>query len=205
MKKRNSTVKAVLLTVTICSGIFTAAGISLLPAALYSAPLPTQEQEHKIPYSSPCENCGILLLNENQSGILIFLDFDDGSAKISMLSSDAVTDALKVGYEINYTLYTDLNFVCRLCDRLGGIVINKNGSDMRYLSTGLRAELEENDSPEMRKEVATAFFEKISKIGLSSGDFKFIIENTRTNLNYPACYEWMNYIPDMFGNFVFLD
>ncbi len=104
--------------------------------------------------------------------------------------------------KVNYKIFADIDFICRFCDRMGGIDLGESSVKRRYFSAGLRQKLEEKTDYGSRLEITSAFFEKIAKIGLSSEDFMFIIEETRTNLVYSVCYDWLPLIKVMFSNYV---
>lgn len=205
MKKSTSTVTALLLAVTLCAGAFMAVGILFLPATLYSAPTPAGETVSNIRYSSDPQSSGLLFLLEDGSGALFFLDFEQEVVFVKLFEEDAAQQGVEAGYEVNYTVRTDLDFIGRFCDRLGGIVMEKDGFSLRYSSAGLLEEILAQNDPETAVKICEAFFEKIARTGLSSGDFKFIIENTDTDLNYPTCYSWIERLPALFSRYVFLD
>ena len=77
----------------------------------------------------------------------------------------------------------------------------EGGTKRNYLSASLRQKLLDKADFETRKMIIEAFFQKIAKIGLSSGDFKFIIEETENDLVYPVCYGWIDKIGVMAENF----
>lgn len=201
MKKK--TVIPVLVTVIISAAVFTLCGILLLPAQIGSAPSPAGDAVSGISYYSEAENCGILCLYEDGSGGLVFLDFDAGCMNISLYDEDPVKNAMAEGYDIGYTINVTADFLCRLCDRLGGIVMTEGGEERRYFSVGLSEKLADMDDRNSKVEIAEAFFRKIAKIGLSSDDFMFIIEETKNDLAYPVCYHWIQHMSELSENYIF--
>ncbi len=201
MNKR--TVISVLLAVIISSGTFLLCGILLLPAELRSEPAPAGDSVSGINYYSDTENATLLCLYEDGSGALLHLDFDSSEIRLFIYNDHAEGQAAMSGYDINYTLRLTSDFLCRFCDRIGGISLDEGDGMRRYLSAGLRQKLSENADYDERKKITTAFFEKIAKIGLSSDDFMFIIEETQNNLAYPVCYGWIPRIKDMADNCIF--
>ncbi len=198
MKK--STVISVLLAVMISSATFLLCGILLLPAEIQSDPTPAGDTVSGVNYYSDTKNATLLCLYEDGSGALIHLDFDASKIKIFIYNDHAEGQALMSGYDINYTVSLNSDFLCRFCDRVGGITLREGDSERRYLSAGLRQKLNEKADYNEREKIANAFFEKIAKIGLSSDDFMFIIEETENNLAYPVCYGWLPRIQDMASN-----
>lgn len=200
---KGKTVIAVLVTVIISSAVFFACGLLLLPAELNSAPTPAGDSVSGVNYYSEEKNCSVLFLYEDGSGGLVYLDFASGVLRVSLYNDHAEEQAVKSDYDINYTVRLTSDFLCRFCDQLGGITISENGTKFRYLSAGLRQKLEEKLDYDSRLKIVSAFFEKIAKIGLSSDDFMFIIEETENNLVYPVCYGWISGIKELTENCVF--
>lgn len=191
MKKK--TALAVLVTSTFSLGCFLLCGILLLPAEIGSAPSPNPvgDSVSGVDYYSSAQNCGVLCLYEDGSGALLYLDFEKGVLDAEVYNDHAKEQAMTSKFPVNYTLQADSDFLCRFCDRIGGIDLSEGGSKRRYFSASLRQKLAEKTDFDGRVEIISAFFERIAKMGLSSGDFMFIIEETDTNLSYPICYGWV--------------
>ena len=202
MKSR--TVISVLIAVIISSGTFLLFGILLLPAKLQSAPSPAGDSVSGIDYYSDTQNASLLCLYEDGSGALLYFDFHSSELKLLIYNDHAEGQALKSGYDVNYKVTLTADFLCRFCDRIGGIILREGDADRRYLSAGLRQKLSEKADYDEREKIATAFFEKIAKIGLSSDDFMFIIEETDNNLVYPVCYGWLPHISELAQHCIFL-
>ena len=201
MKK--GAVISVLLTVIFCSAVFFVLGLLLLPAEFESEPdpKPTDEFVSGVEYYNGVENCRLLLTFSDGAGALLYLDFGRGRIAITIYNDNPEGQAERLGYD--KTLFADDNFLCLFCDRLGGIELLEGGTKRNYLSASLRQKLLDKADFETRKMIIEAFFQKIAKIGLSSGDFMFIIEETKNNLNYTVCYDWTEYIADMASNISF--
>lgn len=202
MKRR--TIISVLVAVIISSGTFLLLGILLLPAKLQPSPAPAGDSVSGVDYYSNNQNASVLCLYENGSGALLYLDFDSSELKLLIYNDHAMGQALKSGYDVNYTVNLTADFLCRFCDRIGGITLGEGDAERRYLSAGLRQKLSEKADYNEREKITTAFFEKIAKIGLSSDDFMFIIEETDNNLAYPVCYGWLPHISELAQNCIFL-
>ena len=201
MKRR--TVIAVLLTVIISSGTFLLIGILMLPAQLGASPAPAGDSVSGIGYYSDATNASVLCLHEDGSGALLHLDFDSGKTTVLIYNDHAEGQALRSGYDIHYKINLTSEFLCSFCDRIGGIALTEGNTKRRYLSAGLRQKLGEKLDYNEREIITRAFFEKIAKIGLSSDDFMFIIEETENNLVYPVCYSWIPRIVELSENCVF--
>ena len=201
MKKKN--LVTVWLSVALSLGLFAIAGLIFMPVALNNELYSADNEQSGIPYPSDLQSSGILYVSEDGAGALIYLNFEQKTTTVNIFLDGAREKALLVGYEINYTLVGNDTFLCELCDRLGGIELYENGVKYRFTGAGLAKELENIDSVSQMAEISEGFFKKISKIGLSDDDFKFIIENTRTDLNFPACYSWREVISDTVSCYIF--
>lgn len=199
VKKRNYIV--IWLCISLSLGIFATFGLIFAPLAINSSP--AAEEPSSVPYISSPQSSGILYVSESGAGGLIYLNFEQNTTSINLFSDDAEKRALLVGYEINYTIYGNDSFLCGLCDRLGGIDIYENGEFLRFTGAGLSEKLQKISSVSDMAEISEAFFKKISKIGLSNSDFKFIIENTNTDLNFPVCYSWREVLKDTVSCYIF--
>jgi len=194
---------AVWLSVALSLGVFAIAGLIFMPVALNNELSPADNEQSGIPYPSDIQSSGILYVSEDGSGALIYLNFEQQTATVNLFLDNARERALIIGYDINYTIEGNNSFLCELCDRLGGIELYENGVNYRFTGAGLANKLENTHSLSQMAEISEGFFKKISKIGLSDDDFKFIIENTRTDLNYPACYSWREVISDTVSCYIF--
>lgn len=204
MKNSSRVVSVVLGALTVLCGILTVIGILLLPAELATPEEPAGENISGIGYYDAVGNKGLLFTLPDGSGAFIYLDFSEILTHCYLFSSDAVAAAENLPYFIDYTFNVTPEFLAKLCDRLGGIVLpDKDGENSLYFSTSLLSFWQNTPSEEQRLQLCISFFDKIAKTGLSSEDFMFIIEETNTNLSYSVCYDWMPHIKEMLCNYVF--
>ena len=77
------------------------------------------------------------------------------------------------------------------------------GQNSLWFSSALEEFCKNELTEEEFQEISCKFFEKISKTGLSSEDFMFIIEESDTRLPYSVCYDWIPYISELFANCVY--
>ncbi len=201
MKKKRTI--AVLISVIITTAVLALCGLLLLPVEIEKSEFPTGENVSGINYYSDVTSCGILCRYEDGSGALLFLNFDTGSIYVSLYEDSTNEKAAKEGYDISYSIDLTADFLCRFCDRLGGITMSEAGSERRFSSVGLRNKLKEMTAFDDRIAIFSAFFERISKIGLSLDDIKFIIKETENDLVYPVCYHWVEPFKEMAGNCIF--
>ena len=193
--------KPMLLTITVTLGIFTLLGIFVLPASVVFDTNQAGEKMEGVPYVNTPENSGVFIYTGDDRGVFIFLDFEKKKVNAFTYTENCEKELQNSGYEVNYTIKASTEFIGDMCDRLGGIVMEKGEDKYRFSSVVLIEEIERNKTLESMEKITVAFFEKISKLGLSSNDFKFIMNNTETNLNYPICYGWTEYVQTMFQNY----
>ena len=190
------------LFIALSLGVFAVSALICLPLALNETS-PAADEQSNIPYFSAPQNSSILYLSNDGSGALIFLNFLEQTTSVNLYLTDAEQSALASGYEINYTILGNDQFLCELCDRLGGIDLFENGTNYRFTGTGLAQKLSSLNSYLDLLEISEGFFKKISKIGLSNTDLQFIIENTDTNLNFPVLYSWREVLKTTVSHYVF--
>lgn len=195
---------SLLLSIIFSFSVFFLLGLLLLPAEvrLKSEPNPTPADDFVsgVEYYSAVENCSVLLLFEDGSGALLYLDFGARRIDIKIYNDNPKGQAEACRYGVDNTLVASRDFLAAFCDRLGGISFTEGGTKRNYLSSSLRGKLSEKADFSTRQNITAAFFEKISKIGLSTDDFKFIIEETKNDLNFTVCYDWAEYFAEMAEN-----
>ncbi len=195
MKQFKTAVTAFLITLgAFCSLLFTL-GILIVPARVGSPEIFAGESLSGVDYASAPDPVSIKVLS-SCGGILLYLDFRSVSVDV-YLSEDA--SALRDAETDRYIEFYD-GFAGRLCDRMGGLTLVGSGGKETYFGPALEQYLKTDPSRRKLEEITAAFFEKISNTGLSSEDFAFIIENGRTDLNFPFCYDMMEYLPELFAN-----
>lgn len=205
MKNGKKTALVSLITVMVLSGILLLAGIILIPAQLVSPEKSAQENISGIGYFDYPPDCGILLCGASGQGVFLYFDFENILTEVRIFPENAESEAERTSCRTDYTLYLPDGFLGALCDRLGGIeMTDEKGEKELFFSVALDDFVKNATSVDNLLKISSAFFEKISKTGLSSGDFMFIIELAETNLPYSVCYDWIPYMEDMFRNCVIL-
>ena len=79
---------------------------------------------------------------------------------------------------------------------------DETGKKSVYFSSALMAFCENNLNYDSLLQLSISFFDKISKTGLSSEDFMFIIKETESDISYSVCYDWIPHIKEMFCNVI---
>ncbi len=201
--KTRSVILTVFITIIICLAIMTGTALLLVPAVIGGGQQNVADDISGVDYGKTPQNIALLFTAENGSGALIFLDFENTKTHTYIFEQNAVENAIKLPYQISYTLAMPNDFLYKLCDRLGGIDLELNGQKNRYFSASLAEFCENSTETDKLFKVSSGFFEKIAKIGLSSEDFMFIIEECETTLGYSVCYGFIDHISKMAENCVF--
>ncbi len=202
MKRKN--IILVLMAVIISGGAFFISALLMLPAVWGEGEpeeqAPAGENISGLPYYTP-EDANLLFLYEDGSGALLRLLFGEGKIVCEVYDNHALEQGSAYSGGSFYTCSVDADFIASFADRLGGVSLLEGGTQRRYFSAGIRQKLAERNDYATRCELVSSFFEKIAKIGLSSSDFKFIIEETENDLVYPICYGWISRISAMAEDF----
>ena len=176
---KNKRIIALLLSVIISSAVFFALGLLFVPSVgRDSSDEPAGENLSGVDYYTP-ENAKILFLCPDGSGALCLLDFENSEILVTLYANHALEQVENDSGGEHYTANMTVDFLALLADRVGGIELYEGGGKRRYFSAGLRQKLSEKQSLAEKREMTLAFFEKIAKLGLSSEDFKFIIEERK--------------------------
>ena len=201
MKISRGSVICVLITLAVCTGLLTLAGILLLPAQISSPELSVHENVSGVGYADHPQNRGLFFTDSKGRGAFIYLNFSEIVTQVYFFEENANEEAQKLPYLKDYTFTIDDRFLPSLCDRLGGIeMTDEYGEKSLYFSASMAQFLEKSLNEEKIQKISLSFFEKIAKTGLSSEDFMFIIESAQTDLSYSVCYDWIPHIKEMFSN-----
>lgn len=158
----------------------------------------TEVKENTIPYEKAVpEDTGLLIKFESGSAVMVFLDFS--YERILAAVIDDYTDGaeLRLGYDIQYTFDANNTFLEGVVDRLGGIDLDIENAPMRYTGVQVNDLVSKNDDGELKRQILSAIFAKISKVGFSTDDFVYMIENSDTALTVPDCIYWAEHIGNM--------
>ncbi len=196
MKNFKASAIAFFITLGFFCSLLCTVGMLLLPAQVGTVKLPTNENLSGIDYSKAPDPISIKVISANHGGAVLYFGFKTVTLDVYLFENSGDITDLQTDY---YAVLTE-GFLGKLCDRLGGITIENSGKTEAFFG----AALEQYSSPKPDRDkmlkISSAFFEKIAKTGLSSEDFKFIIKNVETDLNFPTCYDMMEYLPELFEN-----
>lgn len=192
-----------LATLTVCLGVCVLLSIFLLPATLGGEENPAAEELGGVDYTRRPLGAGLLFVDDRDRGAFIFLDFEGTSAHVCLLPENATESAEQLTWRTEYTFLMKEGFLGGLADRLGGVQMTLGGQNSLWFSTALEEFCKNDLEEEEMYEISCKFFEKISKTGLSSEDFMFIIEESETRLPYSVCYDWIPYVSELFANCIY--
>lgn len=147
-----------------------------------------------VPYSGQQpENFGIKLTLPDEKGIVFSLDFEQQEIRVFETGSEESNQEQKYFVDISYDLF------CETIDKIGGIIINQNGEEVRI--TGITAAETLKESAENSKEILPAFINAICKNGLSKTDFLYVLENCeKTNLSVVDLFPYNDMLSEMLKN-----
>lgn len=203
MKKSNKIVIAAMSVFAAILGFFTFIAILLLPAEIAPPKQSVHENIEGIGYTKYPSSRGLLFLGEDGSGVFIFLDFSSISTYLYVFPENAEENTELLPYVTDAVFNIKSDFLPRLSDRLGGIeMTDETGEKSICFSSSLMVFCEEKLNYDKLLQLCISFFEKISKIGLSSEDIMFIIEETDSNISFSVCYDWIPHIKEMFCNVI---
>ena len=203
MRKSNKIAIAVLSFFAAILGFCTFLGILLIPAEIAPPKQSVHENIEGIGYTKYPPSRGLLFLGEDGSGIFIFLDFSSISTYLYVFPEKAEENTALLPYVTDGVFNVKSDFLARFCDRLGGIeMTDETGEKSLYFSSSIMAFCEEDLTYNKILQLCLSFFEKISKTGLSSEDFMFIIEETQSDISFSVCYDWIPHIKEMFCNVI---
>lgn len=151
------------------------------------------------PYYTGPKAAGLLFTVYGGKGCFVYLDFKGSKTRFTLTenANQSRIDDMPVNYVIN----SDYNLLSGIVDRAGGIELSSDGETLRYTGEQTVELLAQNpDDTELRINIITAIFHNISKNGFSNDDFVYIIENSGTDLLFPDCFYWQDYIQKTAGN-----
>lgn len=160
-----------------------------------------------VPYSpSYPDNAGLLTVFPDNSAALIYLDFSEQRIYTALM--DEYTEGVSeyLGYDISHTVFADYSLISGITDRVGGLELELNGEKLRYTGVQITDYLSRTPATnELKRQLISLIFERISKNGFSRDDLVYIIENSDTDLTVPDCFEWPAFISDMALRAVFIN
>lgn len=194
-----------IVIITFLSGaIFFGVAFAYLNENINNSTLKTDEKTEKMPYANIPENSGVIFAFPSGGALLAYLDFEKEHIYVLSIDNYDPTRPEYFGYGVDYTIYTSYELIAGIVDRVGGIEIEKDDTHMRYTGVHIVELLAKDNSAEIKNQIISQLFLKISQNGLSTDDFIYIIENSDSNLPLTECIFWLDYIKKMSENVMFI-
>lgn len=161
------------------------------------------QKDYTVPYEKVPQNCGITFVFPNNSAVLAYLNFDDLSIKLFDIENFDSTRPEYNGYTADYTVQTDYELVEGIIDRVGGVNLDYGGEKLRYTGIQVVDIISRGCDNNLKRQLISEIFDRISKNNFSKDDFVYIIENSESNLSVIDCIYWLDYIKQMSGRISF--
>lgn len=161
---------------------------------------PAKGDASKIPYTfSAPENKGIM--TELCSDLTFFyLDFEDEKLTV-IIPPDSFSSDEIYGYPIDFKIKSDYSLLAAVIDYAGGIELSDGDTVLRYTGVQISDILSRTaDISELKRDIINALIAQIAENGIDGEVFKFIIENTETDLTVPDCFNWEQYLEKLCRN-----
>lgn len=202
MKKK---LKYILKLISVCllSGIiFIGSGYLYLDGELETSEKPTES----IPYYNPIpENKGIMF-DIYGDRTLIYMNFEEETITAVFDNKNTQVGENLYGYSVDYFVEGNYDLLAGIINIAEGINLDISGENLRYTGVQVTDLLSRTDNKtELKRELITKILEKLKSTGFSREDFLFLIENSKTTLTIPDCYDWSDYIGDLCKNFKILN
>lgn len=166
--------------------------------------MPPEEQpaEHKsenIPYDNTLpQNANLLFILPDRKQVMICLLFSEG--RLNVVFADEAPRELYCGAAPDYTFHTKEEFLEKLIDRFGGLTLTLDGTTARYTGIQIIDFFSKGRQEPTLNAVVTALLHRIAEVGFTRQDLVFFIEQTKTDLTVPDCYDWSERIPELCAN-----
>lgn len=195
-----------IVLITFLSGaIFFGIAYNYLDYNLNKSTANVDEKDYTVPYTRIPESKGIVFVFPNNSATLVYLDFNRENIRLLDIETYDPTRPEYNGYSADYTVTADYELVEGIIDRVGGINITENGTTTRCMGVEVIDIIAYGRVEDIKKQVLQQIFLKISQNSFSKDDFVYIIENSKTNLSFLDCIEWLEYLKAMSGRVEFVN
>ena len=137
------------------------------------------------------------LLEICEDKILMNFDFAQSVLNIIYLPEFRKNENNIYGYEIDYNLKTDYEFVGYLVDQVGGITLNIDDETLRYTGTQITEMLEFSPiTQEIKYEILKNLIYAIGITGFTKENLLYIVENCESELKFNEGILFLDYIAD---------
>ena len=192
--------------ITFLSGaIFLGAAYAYLDYTLNKTTADVDEKDYTVPYNYKPESKGIALVFPDDSATLIYLDFERENIRLLDIENFDSSVPEYYGYSADYTIKMNYELIGDIIDRVGGIEIMSDGVNVRYTGVQVLDLIAYDEVKDIKKQVLSQVFKKISKNSFSKDDIVYIIENGEGNLSFLDCIDWLDYLKDMSSRVEFIN
>ena len=155
----------------------------------------TEKGESSVPYYSEApENAGVLF-DIYSDRTLFYMDFEKNTISILTDNKNTNTGDTLYGYPVDYTVSAGYDLLVYIIDTVGGIELETETEILRFTGVQIADMLSKSsDTKSLYRKVIPEIFKKIKEKGISREDLLYIIENSETNLTFPDCYYWSDYL-----------
>ena len=178
-------------------GIFFLGAYAYLDYNINKQATKTEEKDYSVPYKNIPDNAGIAFALPNGSAVLCYLDFENTCIKVLNIEDYDRNNSTYYGYDVDYNVQTDYDFICGIIDRVGGVSIEINDEIMRYTGVQVIDLISSDYDSNIKNQIIAQIFDCISKNNFSNDDFVYIIENSENDLSIVDCIYWLDYIGEM--------
>ncbi len=155
------------------------------------------QKEYDVPYEQKPENRSIVFVFADNSACLVHLDFDNKGIRLLNIDEFAGDEETYSGYNCDYTVQVNYQFIEGIIDRVGGVNLEIDGEIWRYTGIQVVDLVSRRCDDQLKRQIITEIFDGISKNSFSKDDIVYIVENTKTDLSVIDCIYWVDYIEDM--------
>ena len=193
-----------LFIIVCCAGVFFCLSYAYLHFNFNTSTTAADRKDETVPYRNLPDNTGVAFLLPDDSAVLLYLDFENNCINAVNIEKYDPANDMYYGYTAEFTVQLDYTLIGEIVDRVGGVDLEQNGEVMRYTGVQIIDLLSTDLQNELKYQVISNIFNRISKNNFSKDDFLYIIENSNSTLTVVDCVYWLDYINEMFCNINFV-
>ncbi len=194
-----------ILIIFFCGASVFAASYAYLNFSFKKSMAKIDQKEENVPYEHIPDNAGIGFLLPDGSALLTYLNFKEKCINVINVEQYDKSNNMYFGYTMDYTVQVNHTLIAGLVDRVGGVAIRANGEMLRYTGVQVVDAISNSKDNDIKEQIITEIFRRISENGFSKEDFVYIIQNSKTDLSLLNCIYWINDINKICDNIVFID
>lgn len=188
----------------LCAALFFVMAYTYLSFNLNNRSSNADQKQSEVPYKIYPESKGIAWVIQNTSAIITYLDFKNDCIVLMDVPQFDQTQKQYNGYYIDYTVWGNYALVEGMVDQVGGLNLSYGGQSARYTGNQVVELISNGCDSELKQQMFSELFKQIAKSNFSKSNFVYIMENCKTNLSIVDCITWIDYVPSMSKNIVFV-